>query len=76
MKKDLNIDYDISVDNMLDMLMSQETDGFKILEASFFTKKGRNINKNILVRDNGQKREQIFSMKDGRFIFSRFIISF
>ena len=64
MKKNLDDNYDITVDNMLDMTEKQEVNGFTLVNSEFYNKKDKKVNKHILVRDN----EQIFSMKDGIFI--------
>ena len=64
LKKELDDNYDISVENMLDM--TQEIGGFKLSEEEFSNKKSKLVKKNIL--RNEEENKQIFSMKDGLFI--------
>lgn len=66
MKNELPEDYDISVENMLDMNKSQELGGFKAQGTTFYNKKGKQIPKQIL--RNEEESKQIFQMKDGKFI--------
>jgi len=63
MKKKLDDDYDISVDDILNMTKDQEIGGFELVESDFYGKKGREKRNNL-----ARKNEQIFSMKDGIFI--------
>lgn len=67
MKQELDVDYDISVDNMIDMTTSQESNGFKVKKASFFNMRG-SVSKNVLAREVNYVQEQIFQMTDGIFI--------
>lgn len=67
MKIELKDDYDISVDNILDISKDYEKDGFKIISAHFL--KGRQvIEKLILLKEINIVSKQIFAMKDGRFV--------
>ena len=65
----LDDNYDISVDNMLDISKDQEQNGFKIKAGVFYSptvfKKHK---RNILVKDVNGYKHQIMSMNDGRFI--------
>ena len=56
MKEQLKEDYEVSVDDMID--------DFKVTTAEFYNKAGKIVNKNILSKDG----QQIFSMKDGKFV--------
>ncbi len=70
MKKELSVDYDVTVDNMLDMSNDQEVGPFKVTQGTFFNKSGKEVKKNILEFDDDENfvRRQIFSMKDGTFV--------
>tara|TARA_R110000772_G_scaffold20466_5_gene56916 strand:- start:76153 stop:76485 length:333 start_codon:yes stop_codon:yes gene_type:complete len=68
---DLNNDYDINVDNMLDISTDKEDDKFKIESSEFYSESTEDyISKNILVWENDEPWHiyQIFSMTDGKFV--------
>lgn len=70
MKQELDLNYDISVDNMVDISprSNEWIKGFDIKKAEFFNRKGKRVIKDVLFRVNGHTTEQIFQMKDGLFI--------
>ncbi len=71
MKKELDIDYDISVDYMTPIGPEHETETFKIKSAEFYPKKGKLVSMNILsngIEAGTSGSKQIFAMKDGTFV--------
>lgn len=62
MKEQLKEDYEVSVDDMIDAI--SDVGDFKVTTAEFYNKAGKIVNKNILSKDG----QQIFSMKDGKFV--------
>jgi len=70
MKKELNLDYDISVDNMLNLTESDEFSGFKLETSEFGSMtKEEFTNMDVLQKtDEDFNRSQIMKMTDGKFI--------
>ena len=62
MKQELNVDYDISVDNMLPI--NEPVGSFVVNESSFIGNDNKLTHMNVL--QDGDK--QIFAMKDGTFV--------
>lgn len=65
MKEELDLDYDISAENILNMTKDQEIGDFKLITSEFYSEKGI-VERTILSNEKEQK--QIFSMQDGRFV--------
>jgi len=62
----LSDDYEINVDQMLDI--KEHKGDFKVIKASFYNLKGTKVNRNVLSNETEGECRQIFSMKDGTFI--------
>lgn len=68
MKKELDLEYEISVDNILDMTSDDEVGLFEIIEAFFLLPDGESFNNvSRKVLSDGET-SQIFFMKDGKYI--------
>ena len=61
-------EYDINVENMLDMTSAQATNGFTLFNSDFYNMKSILVKKKILQKDGDGIFSQIFSMTDGKFI--------
>jgi hypothetical protein len=68
MIQELDDNYDISVDGMINVTVEQEKGGYKIFNSEFYSLLYEKVYMNILKYENESACKQIFSMKDGKFI--------
>ena len=69
MIQELDDNYDISVDGMINVTVEQEKGGYKIFNSEFYSSLAyERVYMNILKYENESACKQIFSMKDGKFI--------
>lgn len=69
MKQNLSDDYEICVANMVPLTKEQASKGFEVVNSEFIDFSDDDFNKvnmDILVRE--ETSEQIFYMKDGRYV--------
>jgi hypothetical protein len=69
MKVELDLDYDITVDNMVSPSPSHAINGFKLDPREFYNSKMKLVKMTTLSRVNADfSQDQILTMKDGLFI--------
>jgi hypothetical protein len=67
MRQELDPKYDIAVNNMLPF-EGDAPKGWEIEEAEFISAKGKAAKMNVLRKEEAGSIQQIFQMKDGKFI--------
>lgn len=71
MKKELDLSYDVIVENMIPFTEGLSQQGMNLSETTFFNKKGKEVTMTVLRNEEEPGSigcKQIFQMKDGKFI--------